>query len=236
LPDQIEQVSVKWRQEGLSTKDHMSFENMLLQSLKKRITSYRDEIKYKDLSTYNVNTNFLRYMSELYQLSLTLTFTEHINEYAMDRGIVSSTPTRFPIPLDLVELYEDLVNSTAESIISLFSSIHSYLEENHSASREVIHKPDDLRLLFELVKRIYNDNTLNYEIYDGIEKQLNKLINTIQENDFHQAEKLSDETMMIFQTIVDTKKELKDAHTEMLTVEYTGEKIGEMRIYKTKID
>lgn len=142
--------------------------------------------------------------------------------------------SELPVPSDLAKLYEDLVNGTGEHIVSVFYSIRKILMEHHKASKEVLRTLDDIRLIFELVKRSYHANTLNYEVYDDIEKHLTKLIRKLEEGKYDEVKQTSEELLTIFQSIMETNKVVKKTGTKLLTAEDTGKKIGEMRLFRIK--
>ena len=142
----------------------------------------------------------------------------------------------FQVPNDLALLYKNLVNGTGESIISLFSDIHRDLKEKHEKSEVMIKGLEDIKLLFELAKRAYDKKTLNYEIYQEIESQLYKLINKLKESNFEEANNISNELMEVLKVLINTQKMIYATSANVLIVEDTGQKLGDMRIFKTKRD
>lgn len=142
---------------------------------------------------------------------------------------------KLPVPNDLASLYKDIVYGTGQSIVSLFSDIQRQLNEEHNKA-EVIRRLGDLKLLFELLKRSYDETTMNYEIYHETESQLYDLIGKIKESNFEAANNISKELMMVFKTLTEINFMIHDTGSKVLIVEDTGQKLGEMRIFKTKRD
>ncbi len=148
-----------------------------------------------------------------------------------------SKSIELPVPSDLAILFTDLINQKAESVLSMFNSIHGSLAEItrlDGLQGEILKKLDDLQLLFGLAKRPYNENTLNYEINSEIQTCIIKLISLLEDGDLVEARKMAGKVLEVLQTLVKAKTQLKEAGAEMVTIEDTGEKIGEMRIFRKK--
>lgn len=190
-----------------------------------------DEL-YRSISAQNQNMASVKLVSAMDPMEdIVLHVESQKSPQAQAHDDKVETGFDIPIPQKLSYLYEDLVNNLGESILYVFSKVQQDLE-GHQAPKKIIKKLEQLRLLFELVKYTYDDNTLNYEIDSDMEKQLSILIDQIREGNHNEAQLLADDIMGIFQTLTDSKKLLRDEGVNVFTMKDTGKRIGEMRIFK----
>jgi hypothetical protein len=186
-----------------------------------------DEL-YQSLSTQKENMVTVKLVSAM---DLADDVTLHVESKMAPKTPRDESGFDIPIPQNLSYLYEDLVNNMGESLLSVFSKVQQSLNR-HQEPKKILKKLEQLRLLFDLVKYTYDDNTLNYEIHSDIEKQLSILMDQVKGRNFKDAQLRADDIMGIFQTFTDSKKLLRDEGVKDLTMIYTGKRIGDMRIFK----
>lgn len=136
------------------------------------------------------------------------------------------------VTYNLSNIFHDLIYDDAGSVLELFSSVkEQLLLENRDKAIELLTR---LQVIFVLAKDVHSKTTMDHEIYSELQKKVTMCISSIELQESSKSQEHLEELSKVINELVSSRKELKSSGAKLVTIEYTGEKIGGIRLFKTK--
>jgi hypothetical protein len=136
-------------------------------------------------------------------------------------------------PTSLTTLYIDVVSGNLEKERRCLETVANEAKQGElsSESRKFL---EDLETAFHMTKLAYNENTVNYEIFEDLHNRARELVVTARQGKNGDVIKNLDEFLDVIGQIISVREKAKKMGVRPAILEDTQEKLGRARVFRVK--